>query len=148
MSLRLRVVVCGGGYVLLQHKYSILTNIFTNTDSQGRRDEWGKGCWRIIPVNLWSDGCLELARSGISPTDFTPERWKQSILNFTFSLSPCSWPNTSALMTNYSNQKKKCDMGCRQPVCAPFLQPTAINNTIRKAHIALDGRHKEKHFLW
>lgn len=50
-------------------------------------------------------------------------------------------------MTNYSIQKKSVT-GRKQPVCAPFSQPTAINNTIRKAHIALDGRHKEKHFLW
>lgn len=50
--------------------------------------------------------------------------------------------------SNQQQQKKKCDMGCRQPVCVLFSQPTAINNTTRKAHIALDGRHKEKHFCW
>lgn len=28
-----------------------------------------------------------------------------------------------------------------------FHSPTAINNTIREAHIALDGRHREKYSL-
>lgn len=96
----------------------------------------------------------------VTPLQLTPLRnfhhrfrtrtMEWSILNFTFSLSPCSWPNNSVLMTTptNNNNKKKCDMGCRQPVCVLFSQSTAINNTTRKAHIALDGRHKEKHFCW
>lgn len=42
-----------------------------------------------------------------SITDFAPEPWKWSILDFIFSLFPCSWLNNPVLMTNYSKQKKK-----------------------------------------
>lgn len=53
----------------------------------------------------------------VTPLQLTPLRnfhhgfrtrtMKWSILNFTFSLSPCSWPNNSVLMTTPTNNNNK-----------------------------------------